>query len=94
MAMVTRTFTTSKVQALTMNIVTCESEVVTFIVPKVYDNEEKLLKALRKDYETDTVKVVAITSNEKVETLYGLDETDFIKYAIELDKETRKPINN
>ena len=35
---------------------------------------------------------VAITASEKVDKLYGITPSDFMAHAIELDPETRKPL--
>ena len=53
---------------------------------------EQILKALRKEYETDNLKVVTILSTSKREELYGMREVDFLKYAHRLDPQTRKAL--
>ena len=57
-----------------------------------FDNNEKLLKALKKEYEDGVTFITAVLSTEKFEDLYGLDESIFMKYATKLDPKTRKPI--
>ena len=51
---------------------------------------DQILKALRKEYETDNLKVVTVLSTSKREELYGMREVDFLKYAHRLDPQTRK----
>lgn len=56
-----------------------------------YD-EKKILKALKKSYETDDFKIAKIVSTKPANKLYGMWEEDFIANAMELDPTTRKPI--
>ena len=53
---------------------------------------DQILKALRKEYETDNLKVVTVLSTSKREELYGMREVDFLKYAHRLDPQTRKAL--
>ena len=55
-------------------------------------SSEQILKALRKEYETDNLKVVTVLSTSKREELYGMREVDFLKYAHRLDPQTRKAL--
>lgn len=90
--MVTRTITTTKAIVLCVDVQNGEScnEVVT--LPRTYKDDAKLLKAVQGAIDTDTKKAVHVVSSEVVETLYGMSEADFIVGATELDKETRKAI--
>ena len=91
--MITRTFTGTKVVALVCDTTTCElSNEVCVIPARVAEN--KLEKVAREMLSNDTVKFVSIVSTEKTETLMGMSEADFMKYAVELDPETRKPLEN
>ena len=56
----------------------CNKEV---ILPRTYEGEKDMLKAAKKVAETDTTKVVAVVAHTVTETLYGMTESDFIKYA-------------
>ena len=89
--MITRTFNGTKVVALVCDTVTCELSNETVIIPARV-SENKLEKVAREMLSNDTVKFVSIVSTEKTETLMGMSEADFMKYAVELDPETRKPI--
>ena len=89
--MVTRTIEVLEVSALCMDIVKVEPIVKTLELTGMGETtDDKLLKALKKQYETDTLKVVSINSTNKREELYGMTEIDFLKSAVRLDNETRK----
>lgn len=91
---VTRTITTTKVNALCINLETTEPFNADYILPRVYKDNKKLNKALSDLIDNDTQKFVQAVSTEVVETLYGMTEQEFINTARILDKETRKPIEN
>lgn len=55
---------------------------------------KKPWKHSKKEYETDTFKVVAIQKMEVHEEMYGLKEIDFLKVAQKLDPATRKLLDN
>ena len=90
--MVTRTIVTTKVNVLCLDINSAEpfNKVVT--LPRTYKDDKKLLKKVEEVVNTDVVKVVHIVDKEKVETLYGMTEQDFITNATILDPTTRKEI--
>lgn len=89
--MVTRTIEVIEVNALCVDITTSQTETRTLELTGAGSlSDDALLKALKKTYETDVLKVVAITSRTNREELYGLTELDFLKYAKKLDPETRK----
>lgn len=56
-----------------------------------YD-DKKILKALKKNYETDEIKIVNVVATAECNKLYGMWEEDFIANAMLLDPVTRKPI--
>ena len=87
--MVTRTVVSTKVNAMVANIEAKTLEEVTLSVAGTFEDESKLMKAIAKAHD---VKVCAIIETEVVETLYGLDENQFMNMAVELDPTTRKPI--
>lgn len=90
--MVTRTIESTKVTTLALDVTTSEPCNKTYNLSGVYDSEAKLLKAVQKAYDTDILKNVHVVSTEKVETIYGMDENQFLALAVELDPVTRKPI--
>ena len=89
--MVTRTITTTKVNALCLDVLTSEPCNKVAVLPRTYKDDKTLLKKTQELIETDNLKVVHIVDKEEVETLYGMTEQDFIEKAVVLDPETRKP---
>ena len=79
--MVTRTIITTRYEVLTLDVNTANVSKVEFtLIGKVLP-DDKALKALKKDFETDTLKVVHIDSFVETTDLYGMSENDFIKYG-------------
>lgn len=90
--MVSRTITTTKVNALCLNLETKEAFNKEVVLPRTYKDMKRLDKALSNLIDNGTEKYVSVVSSEEVETLYGMTEQEFINSAKILDKETRKPI--
>lgn len=89
--MVTRTVLTTECEVLCLNVSTVETTVQTFTLTGKQDNAEQILKALKKEHETDTFKLVALQGEPTYkETMYGMKEIDFINIAKKLDPDTRK----
>lgn len=82
--MVTRTISFTEVTVISMNIETVTPQHEVIRIAGVFDNEKVLLKKLKKRYETDLYKIVAITDTIVIEKLYGMSEEDFIENAKEL----------
>ena len=89
---VTRTINVTTATAICMDISTMENEERNLVITGDVPTADKVLKDLRKLYETETFKVVAIKELKTEEELYGMSEVEFLKYAQKLDSETRKPI--
>lgn len=89
--MVTRTITSTKATVMAVDL-EHNAEVVnkTFVMPRTYNDNETLLKAIKKQYETPELPIIKVVDVEKQEALYGMEETDFIAHAKPLDPETRK----
>ncbi len=89
-AMVTRTINYTEVTALTVDLSniteagTPLTENKVFTLSGTYAELDKLMKALKKEYETDTLKVVAVMSTDVKEKLYGMTEQEFMALAKEL----------
>lgn len=84
--MVTRTVSTTTVDVLVINIVTAEVGTKSYILGQNMVKDEKtMLNNAQKmlDDETGTTiwKCVAIKNIKVEETLYGMTEQDFLKYA-------------
>lgn len=88
--MVTRTINVTAIEAMCVDTLTAEVSTKELELTGETFTEEKALKALKKEYETDTFKVVAIQSMNVHEEMYGLKEIDFLKVATKLDPATRK----
>ena len=78
--MVTRTIKSACVEIMTINTTTAEVEIIVYTT-EPQENEEKYLKVLRKEFETDTFKLVKIERVQIYENLYGMPEKEFIRYA-------------
>lgn len=84
--MVTRTVSTTTVDVLVINIDTAEAGTKSFVLGQNMVKDEKtMLNNAQKmlDDETGTTiwKCVAIKNIKEQETLYGMTEQDFLKYA-------------
>lgn len=79
--MITRTITTTRVQALALNLDTHENEAITVILPRTYKDDNALEKALKEAKVPAGLKPVLVLSSEVIETLYGMSEEDFIDAA-------------
>ena len=78
--MVTRTVEVNTYSVMTCNVDTAEAGVMDFKCGMIPQSVEPL-KHLKKLYETDTLKLVAIVSRETETVLYGMPEKEFIAAA-------------
>ena len=83
--MVTRTIARTEVEALCANKQAEQIETVTISVTGVYKNDRALEKEVLKVL-PDTYAFVAIKSATVFEKLYGMSEDDFLRNAVEMDK--------
>ena len=90
--MVTRTFKGMELTVMGVDTTTAEVTNKTVVLARAIKDSNKLLKAVKDSYETDTYKVVQIVDSKEVETMYGMSEQDFIAHASILDPETRKAL--
>ena len=91
--MVTRTINVTVIEAMCVDTLSAELSTKELELTGELFTEEKALKALKKEYETDTFKVVAIQKMEVHEEVYGLKEIDFLKVAQKLDPTSRKALD-
>ena len=77
--MVTRTIEVTTYSVMTLNIETADPQVVDYKITGTVNVDP--LKYLKKLYETDTIKLVAITGEARETALYGMTEKDFIRLA-------------
>ena len=89
---VTRTINTIEVTAICMNIEKMETSEKVLNLTGDTPTTAQAEKQLKKLYETDTFKVVAVKDIKVSEKLYGMSEVEFLQYAKELDPDTRKAI--
>ncbi len=78
--MVTRTIKSADVEVMTIDTTTAEVKVECYTT-EPQENEEKYLKVLRKEFETETFKLVKVEKVEIYEDLYGMTEKDFKEHA-------------
>ena len=88
--MVTRTINATVATVLCMDIVNASATTKEIEISGTYKNDSDLLKTLKKKYDTTDFVVVAIQKTETKEKLYGMTETDFMKYAKEMDSRFEK----
>ena len=84
--MVTRTVSTTTVDVLVINIETAEVETKSFVLGQNMTKDEKTMlnnaqKTLDDETGTTLWKCVAIKNIKEEETLYGMTEQDFLRYA-------------
>ena len=79
--MVTRTLELSVCEVMCMDTSTAEVTIENYEIGGGLTDKNALLKAVKKLYETDTFKCVAISNVTQKEILYGMPESDFIKLA-------------
>lgn len=87
MRMVTRTVEVNTYSVMTCNTETAEVRTIDFKVGVIPQSIEPM-KYLKKQYETETLKLCAITSHTVETILYGMPEDEFIKNATVLPPRT------
>lgn len=78
--MVTRTVEVNRFVVMTCNTETAEVLNVEYTLGAIPTTADPM-KLLKKQYETETLKLCAIVSHTTDEVLYGMPEEDFIKLA-------------
>ena len=76
--MVTRTIMVNLVKVMCVNVPTAEVVTNTYEIIGKADNILDAVKALA---ETDEFKVVSVLETETIEKLYGMTESEFVKYG-------------
>ena len=85
--MITRTVEVNTYSVMTCNTETAEVRTIDFKVGVIPKSIEPM-KYLKKQYETETLKLCAITSHTVETILYGMPEDEFIKNATVLPPRT------
>ena len=78
--MITRTVTATVATVMVVEIKTAKAFTTEFTMTGIYKDNADLLKAIKKN-DTDELVYAAIVSTRTEETLYGMPETEFMKYA-------------
>lgn len=78
--MITRTVMQTTAEVMTLDVTTAEVQVQSYDIGGQYTDEE-LLKNLQNLFQTGTLKLVHIESQDCKELLLGMDEEDFIRLA-------------
>lgn len=89
-AMVTRTVTFTRCTVMALDTIKGEVQTLTLDYTGTAKDDEKILKALKKNWLVSDITLVKITAKEDIEQLYGMKESDFIKYATAMDSRTQK----
>ena len=76
--MVTRTVEVNTFEVMTVNVETADVQIREFKLGGEYDNKKDALTLLKKQYETETLKLVNITAHSVETVLYGMPERVFI----------------
>ena len=92
--MVTRTVTGTEAEVKVVVISANEITNIKVTVSGEFTDNDKLLEAIKKETETEDLKVLAIVTSTKIDKCYGMLESEFIKLAKELDPETRKALES
>ena len=84
---VTRTVVGTEYTCMTVDTVTATVGTKLFTLTGQTYTQDKALKLLQKQYDTDTEKVVSIVSEKNVDCIYGMLESDFIRLASRMDED-------
>lgn len=79
--MVTRTVSMTICEVMLVDVTAATVSNGEVKLSGTYDTTDNALKAIKKLYETDTIKYVTVTSMHNEEVLYGMTEEEFIMYA-------------
>lgn len=91
--LVTRTIKSTHVVVLMANIETgtCERKEVVIAGTPI---DKELMKKIKSEIETDTLRFVKIESKDITEKLYGMSESTFVENASEITRSGKKENNN
>lgn len=95
-SVVSREFRGTKVTFLGLNTTTCEPVRMEHIFESRFTSDEDIMKQLTKSFKNTNIVPAKVIQTEDYVKLLAMKTEDFIKYAFELDPETRKrliPVN-
>lgn len=78
---VTRTIQTTKAKIMCLDVEKGEPFTQEITLPRTYKDDKTILKQAEKEIGTDVIKVVHVVESTVEETLYGMTEQEFIKFA-------------
>lgn len=76
--MITRSICFQETHVMTLDIATAQPQVKLYITPSP---EPLTIEELKRRYDTETVKLVAIVDNTSTQQVYGMTEVEFINRA-------------
>lgn len=79
--MVTRTIEAKRVKVLCLDTITAEPQNETVEISAAIKGDKAMLKAIKKQIETEDYKVVKIVAEETIKALYRMPEAEFIAKA-------------
>lgn len=83
--MITRTVKTTTAKVMVVNTENGSTAVKDYELPRTYKDTKAVLRALE-GHNTDTEKLVHVVDVTVNERLYGMPESDFIKYGQVIEK--------
>lgn len=86
---ITRTITTTTATILCLDVEAGEPMNRTFQLPGEYKKERDIIKAAEKIHDEPNVKLVHVVDTEVTSKLYGMPESLFLKYAVEVTRVPR-----
>lgn len=89
-ALVTRTISYTRCEIMAVDTKTTEVSHVMVDYTGQQEDDEKMLKDIKKTWALPDIVLVKITKKETIEKLYGMKESDFIKYATPMETRTSK----
>lgn len=78
---VTRTIQSTKAKVMCLDVEKEEPFTQEVTLPRTYKDDKAILKEAEKEIGTETIKVVHVIESSVQETLYGMSEEIFIKFA-------------
>lgn len=82
--MVTRTIVSFEVKVFGINLVDGTAVTSEYEISGNFKDNTDMLKLIKKNYDNEQLVNAAIASVETKEKLFGMSESDFMKYAKEL----------
>nr|DAJ86906.1 MAG TPA: hypothetical protein [Caudoviricetes sp.] len=79
--MVTRTFTRTHFEMMSVNTTTCDVTVTDEIMDAVFKSDADLLKHCQSIYNNEDTSIVKCTITSTEDILVGISESDFLRYG-------------